>query len=160
MTVESTGLKHDWNPEYGKVSNIESNETFFGNIPVKMLKNITDFQYTFVLKPSEGKVMMTKTVKPCERKRDTKFESLLATMFDFKNIDDWSHLAPFIWVCPIIEGDRVILSRPKQFTFPLMVPSFLSTPGVYDWQEVYKTKENDKLVVFLKITKIFKITLL
>ena len=49
----------------------------------------------------------------------------------------------------------MISIRPKRITFPLMVPSFLSSKGIYHWNEIYETRRNGKLEAFLTVLKEF-----
>lgn len=110
ITIKNKQLLYDMNPIYGKVFDFETNETFFGNISVKMFKNISAFQFTFELKSTEGKVVMTKTIKPCEQKRDKRLDVLVTSMFEAKKTDDYELLKPFIWSCPIVEVNNTKLS--------------------------------------------------
>lgn len=53
----------------------------------------------------------------------------------------------------ISKGLSTILAQPKGIRLPLVVPSFLATPGTYKWSEVYKVEKDGKSEIFLKVSK-------
>lgn len=50
------------------------------------------------MKTFEGKIIMRKKVKTCERKRNKNLEKLVSEMLDHESLES---LKTFLWICPI-----------------------------------------------------------
>lgn len=118
----------------------------------------------------DNKVIIKRNKTPCAPK--TRAELLMTKiMFDSTDSKTVENLLTFLWRCPIkkvnqllipliflantpiLKGLSIIPSQPKAFRMPLVIPSFLTTPGTYKWSEVYKVEKGGKSDIFLTISK-------
>lgn len=54
-----------------------------------------------ILTLDDEKVILNKTVKPCESSRDKKVEAMMRSMVDYDGQKNTKEVEPFTWRCPI-----------------------------------------------------------